>query len=103
MTFGTKINELPQAQDMAFFRGDLYLESPESFTPQEALEVSKDMIRTTKALHDAYRAEFREWPECERVEFFEELKRNDPEGFDYWFDILLGGGDPIFDHSLLPL
>ena len=101
--FNETIAQLQTAQDMAFFRADLYLESPESFTKEEAFEIPKDMIRTTKALHDAYRAEFREWPECERVEFFEDLKRDDPEGFDYWFDILLGGGDPIVDHSLLPL
>ena len=101
--FNETIAQLQTAQDLAFFRADLYLESPESFTKEEAIEIPKDMIRATKALHDAYRAEFREWPESERVEFFEELKREDPEGFDYWFDILLGGGDPIFDHSRLPL
>ena len=101
--FNDTIAQLQLAQDMAFFRGDLYLESPESFTPQEALEVSKDMIRTTQALYEAYRAEFHNWPEYERVEFLEDLKRNDPEGFDWWFDILLGDGDPIFAHSLLPL
>ena len=50
---------------------------------------------------EAYRTEFHRWPEDERVEFFEDLKRNDPEGFDWWFDILLGDGDPIFAHSLL--
>ena len=103
MFTNNNINQLQIAQDMAYFRGDLYLTSPESFTPEEALEVSKDMIRTTQALYEGYRAEFNNWPEDERVAFFEDLKRNDPEGFDWWFDILLGDGDPVFAHSLLPL
>ena len=97
----TNWNALFQAEDMAYFRSDLFLESPESFTKEEAFEIPKDMIRATKAILDAYRAEFQQWPECERVAFFEELKRDDPEGFDWWFDILLGDGDPIFAHSLL--
>ena len=101
--FNDTIAQLQAAQDLAFFRAELYQESPESFTKEEAFEIPKDMIRTTRALHDAYRAEFQSWPECTRVEFLENLRCEDPEGFDWWFDVLLDGGDPIFDHSLLPL
>ena len=96
-------NALLNAREMAFFRSELYQASPEGTTLQEQRRIINDMITTTRALYDAYREDFAEWPECERVDFFEDLRKNDPEGFDWWFDILLGGGDPIWDHiNLLP-
>ena len=98
-----QFNALLNARDMAFFRAELHQASPEGTTLREQRQIINDMITTTRALYNAYRADFAEWPECERVEFFEDLRKNDPASFDWWFDILLGGGDPIFDHiSLLP-
>ena len=98
-----KLNALLNAQDMAFFRGQLFQESPESFTLEEQKQVINDMILTTQALYNAYREDFAEWPESERIDFFEDLRINYPKGFDWWFDILLGDGDPVFDHiSPLP-
>ena len=54
----TKMTELAQAEDMAFFRADLCLYSPESYTLDEKKEICNDMFKTSKAIQDAMRADF---------------------------------------------
>ena len=52
-----KMTELTQAEDMAFFRADLCLYSPESYTLDEKKEICNDMFKTSKAIQDAMRAD----------------------------------------------
>lgn len=54
----TKMTELTQAEDMAFFRADLCLYSPESYSLEEKREICNDMFKTSKAIQDAMRADF---------------------------------------------
>ena len=42
----TKMAELTQAEDMAFFRADLCLYSPESYSLEEKKEICNDMMNT---------------------------------------------------------
>ncbi len=49
----TKLTELTQAEDMAFFRADLCLYSPESYSLEEKKEICNDMFKTSKAIQDA--------------------------------------------------
>lgn len=54
----TKMTELTQAEDMAFFRTDLCLYSPESYSLEEKKEICNDMFKTSKAIQDAMREDF---------------------------------------------
>ncbi|MCR4869964.1 MAG: hypothetical protein K5859_01540 [Atopobiaceae bacterium] len=45
-----KMNELAQAEDMAYFRADLCLYSPESSSLEEKKEICNDMMSTSKAV-----------------------------------------------------
>jgi len=58
----TKMAELTQAEDMAFFRADLCLYSPESYTLDEKKEICNDMMATSKAMPDAMREDFQSYP-----------------------------------------
>ncbi|MDO4850866.1 MAG: hypothetical protein Q4A93_03300 [Actinomycetota bacterium] len=50
-----KMTELTQAEDMAYFRADLCLYSPESYTLEEKKQICNDMMATSKAVLDATR------------------------------------------------
>lgn len=50
-----KVTELIQAEDMAYFRADLCLYSPESYSIEEKRQICNDMISTSKAVLDAMR------------------------------------------------
>lgn len=50
-----KVTELIQAEDMAYFRADLCLYSPKSYSIEEKRQICNDMISTSKAVLDATR------------------------------------------------
>ena len=50
-----KMTELAQAEDMAYFKADLCLYSPESYTLEEKKEICNDMMATSSAILDAMR------------------------------------------------
>ena len=53
-----KMTELSQTENMAHFRADLYVYSPESYTLEEKRDICNDMISTSKAVLDAMREDF---------------------------------------------
>ena len=53
-----KMTELTQAKDLAYFRADLCLYSPESYTFDEKKVICNGMFKTSKAIQDAMRADF---------------------------------------------
>ena len=57
-----KMTELTQAEEMAYFRADLCLYSPESYTLEEKKEICNDMMATSKAVLDAMREDFEQMP-----------------------------------------
>ena len=61
----TKMTELTQAEDMAYFRADLCLNSPESYSLEEKKEICNDMMSTSRAVLDAMREDF----QCYQPEF----------------------------------
>lgn len=52
-----KWTELQQAEDMAYFKADICLCSPESYTLDEKREICNEMVSTSKAVLDAMRAD----------------------------------------------
>ena len=58
----TKMTQLAQAEDMAYFRADLCLYSPESYSLEEKRQICNDMMSTSKAVLDAMREDFEQLP-----------------------------------------
>lgn len=62
-----KMTELTQAEDMAYFRADLCLYSPESYSLDEKKGICNDMMATSKAVLDTMRDDFEQHsPRCSR-------------------------------------
>ena len=54
-----------QTENMAYFRADLCVYSPESYTLKEKRDICNDMISTSKAVLDAMREDFDQFcPGC---------------------------------------
>ena len=54
----SRMKKLQEENDMAFFRADICLESPESFTLVEMARICEEMNSTNKAIEDVMRADF---------------------------------------------
>ena len=88
--------ELQQAEDMAYFRADLCCYSPESYSLDEKKEICNDMISTSKAVLDAMRADFEQLPADARSKLLDTLCQSGVESPDWWWDVLVGEGDPLY-------
>ncbi|WP_261429399.1 hypothetical protein [Xiamenia xianingshaonis] len=58
MMYEARMTELTQAEDFAYFRGDLCLSIPESYSLEEKKEICEEMLSTSQAIEDAMRADF---------------------------------------------
>ena len=88
--------ELQQAEDMAYFRADLCCYSPESYSLDEKKEICNDMISTSKAVLDAMRADFEQLSADARSKLLDTLCQSGVESPDWWWDVLVGEGDPLY-------
>ena len=91
-----KWTELQQAEDMAYFKADICLYSPESYTIEEKKEICNDMISTSKAVLDAMRADFQAYPPEFRSKLLAIICEAEPERADWWWGVLVGEGDPLY-------
>lgn len=57
-----KMTELTQAEDMAYFRADLCIYSPESYSLDEKREIFNDMMSTSRAVLDVMGEDFEPLP-----------------------------------------
>jgi hypothetical protein len=88
--------ELQQAEDMAYFRADLCCYSPESYSLDEKKEICNDMISTSKAVLDAMRVDFEQLPADARSKLLDTLCQSGVESPEWWWDVLVGEGDPLY-------
>lgn len=88
--------ELQQAEDMAYFRAYLCCYSPESYTLDEKRAICNDMIITSKAVLDAMRADFEQLPADARSRLLDMLCQSGVESPEWWWDVLVGEGDPLY-------
>ena len=58
----SQVNQLCEDNELAFFRADVCLSSPQSFTLEEKAKICEDMDATNKAIEDAIRADFEALP-----------------------------------------
>ena len=88
--------ELQQAEDMAYFRADLCLYSPESYTLEEKRDICNDMMSTSKAMLDAMREDFEQLPPDARSKLLDMLCRSGVETPEWWWDVLVGESGPLY-------
>ena len=88
--------ELQQAEDMAYFKADLCCYSPESYSLDEKKEICNNMISTSKAVLDAMRADFEQLPPGARSKLLGMLCQSGVETPEWWWDVLVGEGDPLY-------
>ena len=102
MMNAAKMTQLTQAEDMAYCRADLCLYSPESYSLEEKKEICNDMMATSKAVLDAMREDFQSYPPELRAKFLDMLCASGVESPQWWWDVLVGEGDPLY-RELEPL
>lgn len=91
-----KWTELQQAEDIAYFKADLCCYSPESYSLEEKRAICNDMISTSRAVLDAMRADFERLPADARSKLLDMLCRSGVESPEWWWDVLVGEGDPLY-------
>ena len=67
-----KMTELTQAEDMAYFRADLCIYSPESYSLEEK-KICNDLMATSKAVLDTMREDFEQLPPDARAKLLDML------------------------------
>ena len=87
---------LQQAENMAYFKADLCCYSPESYSLEEKKEIRNDMIFTSKAVLDAMRTDFEQLPADARSKLLDMLCQSGVESPEWWWDVLVGEGDPLY-------
>jgi len=97
-----KWEELKQAEDMAYFRADICLYSPESYSLEEKKAICNDMIATSKAVLDAMREDFDQLPPDARARLLDMLCASGVETPEWWWQVLVDEGDPLY-RELEPL
>lgn len=91
---------LQQAEDIAYFRADLCLYSPESYSLEEKKEICNEMVTTSKAILDAVRADFEQLPADARSKLLDMLCWSGVESPEWWQDVLVGDGDPLYRETI---
>lgn len=81
---------------MAYFRADLCLYSPESYTLEEKRDICNEMMGSSKAILDAMRADFEQLPPEARSKLLDMLCQSEVESPKWWWDVLVGEGDPLY-------
>jgi hypothetical protein len=97
-----KWEELKQEEEMAYFRADICLYSPESYSLEEKKQICNDMMSTSKATLDAMREDFEQLPPDARAKLLDMLCASGVESPEWWWDVLVGDGDPLYS-ELEPL
>ena len=97
-----KWEELKQEEEMAYFRADICLYSPESSSLEEKKQICNDMMSTSKATLDAMREDFEQLPPDARAKLLDMLCASGVESPEWWWDVLVGDGDPLY-RELEPL
>lgn len=97
-----KWEELRQDEEIAYFRAELCLSSPESYSLEEKKDICNGVMSTSKATLDAMRADFESMPPELRSKLLDMLCQSGVESPEWWWDVLVGEGDPLYQ-DLEPL
>lgn len=82
--------ELAQEHELAYFRADVCLGSPQSFSLEEKKQICEDMDASTKAVDAALRADYWSLPAEARGKLLDMLGASGSDARKWWEE-LLGG------------
>lgn len=88
--------QLIEDEEMAYFRADICLYSPEGYTLEEKRDICNGMIEASKAVLDAMRKDFERLPPEGRSKLLDMLCQSGVETPEWWWDVLVGEGDPLY-------
>ena len=80
--------ELAQEHEMAYFRADVCLGSPQSYSLEEKRQICEDMEASTKAVDAAMQADFWSLPAEAREKLLDLLGASDCKTREWWEDLL---------------
>lgn len=80
--------ELAQEHELAFFRADVCLGSPQSYSLEEKRQICEDMDASTKAVDAAMRADFWSLPAEARGKLLDMLGESGCETRQWWEELL---------------
>lgn len=81
--------ELAQEHELAYFRADVCLGSPQSYSLEEKRQICEDMEASTKAVDAAMRADFETLPDFAKKELLDMLGAPGTPEREWWENILL--------------
>lgn len=81
---------LQQAEDMAYFRAEACLFSPESYSLEEKREICEQMESSSKAIEDAMKKDFESLPPEFRVKLLDMLCASGCMTPEWWKSTLFG-------------
>ena len=90
MATQAQYDKLIEDNELAFFRADVCLGSPESCSLEEKAAICEDMEASTAEVEAALRADFESLPPHGQAMMLDMLQKADPENFGWWKEILLG-------------
>ena len=90
MTTQFEYNNLIEQNELAFFRADVCLGSPQSFTLEEKAQICEDMEATNRAIEDAIRSDFNALPPEFQDKLLDMLCASGCMTPEWWKETLLG-------------
>ncbi len=81
---------LQQAENMAYFRAEACLFSPESYSLEEKKAICDGIDESNEQIETALKADFESLPPVAQGKMLDLLKQADPTNFEWWFEILVG-------------
>ena len=82
--------ELQQAEDMAYFRAEACLLSPESYSLDEKRAICEGIDESAAKIEAAIKSDFESLPPFAQDKLLDLLKQADPNNFAWWLEILVG-------------
>ncbi|MDY3753267.1 MAG: hypothetical protein SO024_03215 [Collinsella sp.] len=85
-----EVRQLMEEHEMAYFRGDLAISSPESYSIDEMKEISAAMDASTAEVDAAMRSDFEALPPEMKVKMLDMLAASGVDSREWWEKILCG-------------
>ena len=87
--------QMLEEHELAYFRADLALSSPQSYSIEEKAAICDQMAASTAEVDAAMKADFDALPEFAQKRLMEMLCASGVESREFWEGILLGKAQPL--------
>ena len=90
MSTNTDWNRIKEDHELAYFRADVCLGSPQSYSLEEKRQICADMKASTAEVDAALKADFEALSPVAQDKMLGLLQKADPENFEWWKSVLVG-------------